>query len=58
MTDVVSDQGELLVRVWRGADEGTFASYRVPVRPRRTHVRRVATEGTLTVEPLRSLGHG
>ncbi|HUF86425.1 MAG TPA: 2Fe-2S iron-sulfur cluster-binding protein [Thermohalobaculum sp.] len=99
MTDAVGDPGELLVRVWRGAEEGAFASYRVPARPNqtvldvvtevqrhhapdlayrfacrvgvcgscamtvngvprwtcRTHVRRVAAEGTLTVEPLRSL---
>ncbi len=90
---------ELTVRLWRGAEEGRFETYRVPARdnqtvldvvtevqrrhapdlayrfacrvgvcgtcamtvngvPRwtcRTHVRRVAHDGALTVEPLRSL---
>ncbi len=93
------EAGLLDVRIWRGGDEGAFASYRVPARenqtvldvvtevqrcfepslayrfscrvgvcgscamtvngaPRwtcRTHVKRVADDGALTIEPLRHL---
>lgn len=99
MDGVSGDVSELNVRVWRGAEEGAFATFRVPARPNqtvldvvseiqrrqapdlsyrfacrvgvcgscamtvngvprwtcRTHVRRVARDGCLTVEPLRNL---
>lgn len=99
MTKAAGNAGELSVRVWRGGEDGAFATYRVPERPNqtvldvvtevqrrhapdlayrfacrvgvcgscamtvngiprwtcRTHVRRVAGEGELTVEPLRNL---
>lgn len=99
MSETAGEPDELTVRVWRGAEQGAFATYRVPARPNqtvldvvseiqwrhapdlayrfacrvgvcgscamtvngvprwtcRTHVRKVAGEGTLTVEPLRNL---
>lgn len=99
MSEVVRSGGELVVRIWRGRDDGKLVTYRVPARenqtvldvitevqrrhepslayrfscrvgvcgscamtvngrPRwtcRTHVKKVADQGTLTVEPLRSL---
>lgn len=36
MTDAISGTGELTVRVWRGGDEGEFATYRVPARANQT----------------------
>ena len=98
MNEATGDVTELSVRVWRGAEDGAFATFRVPARPNqtvldvvteiqryqapdlsyrfacrvgvcgscamtvngvprwtcRTHVRRVAREGSLTVEPLRN----
>ncbi|MFQ5565720.1 MAG: succinate dehydrogenase/fumarate reductase iron-sulfur subunit [Paracoccaceae bacterium] len=36
MTEAASDAGELTVRVWRGAAQGAFATYRVPARANQT----------------------
>jgi fumarate reductase iron-sulfur subunit len=36
MTDIASDSSELTVRIWRGAEQGAFATYRVPARANQT----------------------
>jgi fumarate reductase iron-sulfur subunit len=36
MADGATNSGELTVRVWRGAEEGAFATYRVPARANQT----------------------
>jgi fumarate reductase iron-sulfur subunit len=36
MTDTSTAQGELTVRIWRGADEGGLKTYRVPARANQT----------------------
>jgi fumarate reductase iron-sulfur subunit len=36
MADGATNSGDLTVRVWRGAEEGAFATYRVPARANQT----------------------